>query len=995
MKILREIYVATCLSVSVLSYAQDASTILKVVDKQNTPLAGVKVAQKNNMSNGSLTDEQGQVSFDDMQQGDILIVLASDGSRKAIRVKEGINVVVLDERSKPVNRGFNLSGRNEESTAAISTIYMHSAKTSDINPANSLYGKLPGLTALQGTTVAWSNDPTLYVRGAGTLGTMAPLVLIDGFERPLSSLSQDEIESVTVLKDAASQALYGVRGANGVIMVTTKRGEFSGMKVRATYQFGLNTPFRMPEMANGYQYAQAMNEALQLDGLSPMYSQSDLAAFQSGSQPELFPDVNWKDEVVKDKGTTHQFNASFTGGGKNIRYFAAINYIGDNGFMNTSHFSPDYSSQMEWDKLSARANLDINATKLTLIKLNLLGILSQHNRPATNYPSLFPLIYNVPSAAFPIKTSTGVWGGDNIYSNPVAAAVATGFSVGNDRALYADLRILQDLSVLTPGLSAELAVAYDNQASYWDGKTKNYVYESLQPVRDSNGAITDITRVRYGQETDLSFSSSLGAQSRVTTFEAKVNYEKNWLNAHQLNTSVIYHQEENSPNGLNQTYRRQSYIGNASYAYRNKYLADVVLTYSGSSVLGNSDKYAFFPAISAGWVISSEDFMQQETAINYLKARASWGITGSDRFAYDYDKYYFQTGISTYYFGDNNNAIYGNGEIRLPNLKLKPETASKFNFGIDMEVFNRLSLSADGFYEKRTNILVNSAAIYSTVLGISTPVLNDGEVKNYGFEAGVSWNDRIGNFSYMLAGNFTFARNEIMNMDEGYQPYDYLKSTGHRIGQYYGLEAIGFFKDEADMANSTPQSFSQVAPGDVKYKDQNNDKVIDNYDQVAIGYSTILPEITYGFTVALGYKNLSLKADFQGVANYTLVKSMESMYWPLVGNKNVSQHYLENRWTPSTPDALYPRLTTKQNDNNFRSSSIWAENGNFLKLRNLEIAYSLPKSWVNKVRIDNINLFARGMNLFSVDHVKDMDPEQMYATYPSFRSYNIGLTLDF
>ena len=906
-----------------------------------------------------------------------------------------VSVFSYAQDTKMVNRGFNLSVPSEESTVAVSTIYMDASKTSDINPANSLYGRLPGLISLQGSTVAWDNDPTMYVRGLATMGTGTPLVLIDGFERPLSSLSQDEIESVTVLKDAASQALYGVRGANGVILVTTKRGILEGMKVHASYQFGINTPFRLPDMADGYTYALAMNEALRMDGLSALYSNSDLEAFRTGSNPELFPNVNWKDEVLRNKGTTHQFNASFTGGGKNVSYFAAINYIGDNGFMNENYFSPDYSSQMSWDKLSARANLDINATKLTLVKLNLLGELSQHNRPATEYSTLFPMIYDVPAAAFPVKTSTGVWGGDNVRKNPVAESVAKGFSVGNDRALYADLRIIQDLSVLTSGLSAELAIAYDNRASYWDNKTKNYLYESLQPFRDNGGTIIDITRTRYGQETDLSFSSSLGYQNRVTTFEAKVNYEKNWQDMHQLNAAVIYHQEENSLKGINNTYRRQSYIGNASYAYKSKYLADLVLTYSGASVLGSSDKYAFFPAISAGWVISSEDFMKEVTAIDYLKARASWGITGSDRFAYDYDKYYFKTGISSYFFGDNNNSVSGNGEFRLPNLKLKPETAYKFNFGIDMEVFKRLSLSADVFYEKRTNILVNSSAIYSSVLGVSTPILNDGEVKNYGFEAGLSWRDRIGDFTYMLAGNFTFARNEIVNMDEGYKPYDYLKNTGNRIGQYYGLEVIGFFQDEADIAGSPVQSFSNVVPGDVKYKDQNGDKVIDDYDKVAIGYSTVLPEIMYGFSIGLGYKNVSLKADFQGVANYTLVRNMSSMYRPLVGNKNVSQHYLENRWTPENTNARYPRLTTKQNDNNFRESSIWAENGNFLKLRNVELAYTLPKSWVNKIRLSNINLFARGMNLFSFDHVKDMDPEQMYATYPSFRSYNIGLTLDF
>ena len=477
-----------------------------------------------------------------------------------------VSVFSYAQDTKMVNRGFNLSVPSEESTVAVSTIYMDASKTSDINPANSLYGRLHGLISLQGSTVAWDNDPTMYVRGLATMGTGTPLVLIDGFERPLSSLSQDEIDSVTVLKDAASQALYGVRGANGVILVTTKRGILEGMKVHASYQFGINTPFRLPDMADGYTYALAMNEALRMDGLSALYSNSDLEAFRTGSNPELFPNVNWKDEALRNKGTTHQFNASFTGGGKNVSYFAAINYIGDNGFMNENYFSPDYSSQMSWDKLSARANLDINATKLTLVKLNLLGELSQHNRPATEYSTLFPMIYDVPAAAFPVKTSTGVWGGDNVRKNPVAESVAKGFSVGNDRALYADLRIIQDLSVLTSGLSAELAIAYDNRASYWDNKTKNYLYESLQPVRDNGGTIIDITRTRYGQETDLSFSSSLGYQNRVTTFEAKVNYEKNWQDMHQLNDAVIYHQEENSLTGINNTYRRQSYIGNESYA---------------------------------------------------------------------------------------------------------------------------------------------------------------------------------------------------------------------------------------------------------------------------------------------------------------------------------------------------------------------------------------------------------------------------------------------
>lgn len=899
-----------------------------------------------------------------------------------------------DSKSARVLRGFNIQGCKEGSTAAISTVYSDEFRSSTLNPGNALYGMLPGLSVMQGQSVAWDNSPAMSVRGIGTFNVGTPLVLVDGFERPFSALNQEEIESVSVLKDAAALALYGMRGANGVILVKTKRGNYQGMQVSASYQFGVNIPFRLPEMANAYGYANAMNEALALDGLKPVYSNLDLEAFRTGSNPELFPDVNWAKEALRDRGYNHQANVTFKGGSQKVRYYSTLSYIGDDGFLKPVNLNQDYNTQMAWDRLSLRTNLDISLTKTTMLRLNLLGQISQFNRPATNYPNLFSNLYSVPSAAFPVKTTTGVWGGNNIHKNPVAEIAGRGFSSSNDRALFADMRIEQDLSGWLKGLSAEIAVAYDNRSSYWDSKTKNYLYETLMFQRDGKGVIGDVARTRYGQETDLSFSSDLGFQNRVTTIEAKLNYTHIWGQEHVLNTTALFHNEENSLKGQNNTYRRQSVIGNANYGFKNKYFADLALSYSGSSVLNKGDRYRLFPAISGAWVISSEDFMKSVTAVNLLKLRASWGITGSDIMDYDLGKYYFTTGGYSYNFGASNNAAGGYTEGRLANLDLSPEMSYKTNIGIELRLFDKLSFTADLFYDKRTNILVNSANHFSSVVGVSTPLMNAGEVVNKGIETTLTWEDRVGDFTYAVGGNFSFARNKIINMNEEHRPEEYLKRTGHRVGQFFGLEAIGYFKDEADTKTGPVHSFSQVRPGDVKYKDRNNDKIIDSYDMTAQGYSTVLPEIYYGINISLGYKGFGFRAGLQGVANYSVVKS-GAMYRALVGNTTVSEHYLANRWTPDNQNAKYPRLSTLENSNNYESSSVWLENGAFLKLRNLELSYSLPKSLISKIKAEKVQVFVRGENLFSFDHVKDLDPELLYMSYPSFSSYHVGFSLDF
>lgn len=968
---------------------------LKVVDRDNNPLTGFLVTAQNQYKTGVLTDENGIALLGNLRKGQSVDVIFNGKTRKTVVLGDDLTTVVIDDKSDVVPMGYNNKTREEERSSAIATVRGTDIESSASNPANALYGKIPGLYVMQGETLPWANDPKLFIRGIATLKDATPLILIDGYERPLRSITQEEIESVSVLKDAASLAIYGMRGANGVVLITTKRGLTQGMHVKVSYQFGVDTPFRMPEMASAYNYARAMNEALTYDGLEKKYSAADLQDFYSGANPELNPNVNWRDKAIRDAGYNHELIASFRGGYKSVRYYSQITYNGSDGLVKPADMSPDYSSQMQWDRLSVRTNLDVDITKTTSFSVNILGQIEQHHRPATATNTIFQSIYNTPAAAFPVKTGSGMWGGDDLRTNPIAALTGAGYSDGIDRALYADMRLTQNLSSLTEGLSVEGAVAFDNRASYWEGQSRQYASEVLHATRNADGTIADVARTTIGADTPLAYSSEIGAANTVTTVDAIVRYNRNWSDRHAVSAMVGYHMEGNVKNGRNNTYRRQSIVATLHYGLKDRYFFDAALSYAGSSVMKTNDKFRFFPAVSAAWVLSNENFLKTSKVVNLLKLRASWGITGSDLIPYGLSHQYFGGG-SAYYFGSNNSLVYGNSEGALANRDLTCEIARKANVGVDMQLFKGLNFTADFFYEDRRDILSSTGNVYSGILGIGMSDLNTGQVRNRGFETGLSWTQTIGDWSYMLGGTFTFSRNEIVNMNEGYQPYDYLRQTGGRVGQFFGLQSAGFFRDGEDILNTVEHTFSQVRPGDVKYKDLNGDKRIDDYDRIAMGYSTALPEIYYGFSVGVKYKGLGLSADFQGVANYTLMRNMSSFYWPLRGNTNVSDHYLANRWTTSNQDnAKYPRLTTLDNNNNFRESSVWQENGSFLKLRNLELSWTLPVGWAHAIRSSAIRVYARGTNLFSADHVKALDPEMMYATYPSLRSYHVGVNLTF
>lgn len=864
------------------------------------------------------------------------------------------------------------------------------------NPSNSLFGQLRGLYTMQSTDEYNGIDITanFNIRGLSTFGSSTPLVIIDGVQRDIENLNLTEIDRIEVLKDAVASALYGVQGANGAIVITTKRGK-DGFSASADYSCSFDTPFRMPEFADAVTYANALNEALTLDGIDPRYSEKEIGWFADGTNRELYPDVNWQDMAYRKYGMSHNANVQFEGGTNRFKYFTSMSYSNTMGMFGHNDMFSQYNSQLGIVYLNLRTNIDVKLTNNTFLKLNLLGRLKEINRPGQSVSSIVTRLYNIPSAAFPVKTGSGMWGGNNIYSaNPIADIADTGTTKTVRRSLLADLTLRQNLNFITDGMYAEATVAYDNMASYLERRTRTYQYETLTPYFDANGDISSAGRVIMGTKSELGWSSELNAQRMYVMLKAKVGINRHW-GEHKLLGEVVYEQNSLIPNGRNSTKKRQSILGFANYDYKGKYTADFVLNYSGTAVLPEGDRFNVYPALGLGWIASNENFFKGNNTLTYLKVKASAGLSGSDLFAHDLDLQSFGVTGSNYWFGANNDAITGLKEGDLPVIDLLAERSRKFDAGFDIGLWNKLYLSANYFNERRSNILVSGATVVSGVIGIGIPQLCEGIVGNQGVELSMNYSDKIGNLGYNIAGNFTYAKNKIINNNEGYKAEDYLYKQGHSLNQYYGLESDGFFNSAEEINNSeVTQNFGELKPGDIRYIDQNGDKIVNEDDIVRLGYST-LPEIYYGFNVGMDYKGFSVYANFQGVAHRNIYLNTSSVYAPLKNNQNISTWYLnENtRWTPNTMEtANLPRLTTEDNPNNFQKNDIWMANGNFLKLRDLEIAYTINRSVLKKT---DMKIFLRGTNLLSFDKLGYSDPENFGVAYPTMRSYTVGFELKF
>lgn len=891
----------------------------------------------------------------------------------------------------------------EESTAAVSVITGRDTdRRSAKNIGNSILGQGNGLISLQGSGRYASQNPTFYVRGLQTLnGNNTPLILIDGIERDITTITPEEVETVSILKDAAAVALYGYKGTNGAILVTTKRGKVGKPSIKITYDHLFNSIKEKPKFVDAYTYGLAINEARANDGMGARYSQQELNALRDGTYPYLYPNVNWVDETFRDHAMTNKYNIEFRGGNDKFRYYAMLDLISDKGFVKNFDNNDGYSTQDKYVKGNMRMNLDIDLTPTTLVKVNVLGVLSETSRPGQQ-ADLWDMVYTLPAAAFPVKSEKNEWGGSNTWAgtlNPVAQSVGAAYYKNHTRTLLADISIKQDLGSWIKGLGTTVRAGYDNVANIYEDHSKTYVYQVALPSWPASASAPKSTVSNYGVESSMGDDAKVDTYSRRFHFDGGFHFQRHF-GSHSIYTQLKYDYEYEDPEGVSNTLYRQDISWWTHYGYDKRYFVDLALVESGSSRLAPGTKWNFSPTLSAAWVVSQEQMMKNISWINFLKLRASAGVINADYLPGDnvwsYYAQQYATSGAVYPFDSGWNTEFGStGLGQMATASPAHEKAYKYNFGFDAKLFGGLDVSFDIYHQHRTDIWVSSAGKYSTALGMTAPYENAGVVDSRGMEVGLDYNRRFGGVQFNIGGNMMLTSNKIKEQLEEPRLYDNLVQTGNPVGQIYGLEAIGFFRDEADIAASPTQTFSTVKPGDIKYRDVNGDNTIDANDVVAIGNNGTAPGVYYNLHLGAEWRGLGFYAMFQGTGNYTANLNTKSKYWPLVGNNTLSQYAYDNRWTSENQDAKYPRLSSQSNANNYRNSTLWLADRSFLKLRDLEVYYHLPKSVLEKTRIvNNAKIYIRGIDLLCFDHIDESDPEAT-GIYPVNSSVALGLSVIF
>lgn len=855
--------------------------------------------------------------------------------------------------------------------------------------AKALYGTVPGLVVSQGSGSVADNISSLSLHG------FSPLVLIDGIPRNLNEITSSEIESITVLKDAVAASLYGVKGANGAVLITTKRGEARKLEVTARYQFGFSTMNRAPEFSNAFTYANNLNEALRLDGLSPRYNSYELEAFRTGEQPYLYPDVDWMKEVYDDFAINHRMDLTFNGGSQRFRYYAVIDYQYDSPFYRNRQTDDRYDATFFNTTLGVRTNIDVDITPTTLMKVGVKARLLQKNE--SNCSNVEEVLYRLPSAAFPVRYEDGIYGGSLVHEdkNPVGMLNDKGAYTSTSTTVLADLNLKQNLDIILKGLSADVTVAFDYLGGSIDTSSKEYRYKEMNPTMLPDGTIVTKENV-YGKD-----SQTLGHSSWLTSFvlrselQTKLNYVLN-VDNHHADAHVVYRQRSYATNPRNASFKNQEAFVTANYNYGDRYFINAVANWGGTSYLKKGERFNFYPAVSLGWLASNENFLKDSPALSYLKLSASAGKSGYDG-NMEHELYlqtYGSDNAFEYPFTVGASPYWGQAEGDLPVENLTPEESLQFNVSADARFFDdRLSLYGQFFMENRSKILVTANNV-SQIIGIGINRQNIGEQNYKGADFGLSWKNSRDKFNYGIYANGTYLMSEIVEDGQAFQRYDYLYHKGNQVGQSYGLEVVGIFQNQYEINNSPKQTFSTVRPGDLKYKDQNNDGVINDEDIVKM-FGSSIPRFNFGFGFNFGYENFEVSADFQGRTGVTVNLLSSPLYQPLVNNSTISDTFLEREvaWTPENAvNATMPRLTTLENKNNYRNSSMWYRDGSFLKLRNLTVSYTFTRK---QIKFADMKIYATGTDLFSLDNIGFADPEQLWGGYPTYRTFWFGIKFKF
>ena len=1014
----------------------------RVTDIKGEPLIGVNVTVDGD-ANGSITNMDGLYEIFVTKKSVVLKFTYIGFKTSEIRTNASTNIydVTLEEQVNELEEtvivGYGTQ-RKISNIGAQSSMKMEDIKTPSASLTTTLAGRLAGVVAVQRTGEPGKDAADIWIRGISTPNTSSPLVLVDGVERSFNDIDPEDIESLTTLKDASATAVYGVRGANGVILIKTKPGKVGKPTVSADYYESFTRFTKMVDLADGITYMNAANEAMRNDGIATKYTEDQIRNTIAGKDPYLYPNVDWLKEIFNDWGHNRRVNVNVRGGSEKVAYYASVSYFNETGMTVTDKNIDTYDSKMKYSRYNFTTNLNIDVTPTTKVEIGAQGYLGEGNYPAISSADLYnaamsispveyPKMFFVNGEAFVPGTST-----NNNFNNPYSQATRRGYDNLTKNQIYSNLRVTQDLDMLTKGLKLTAMYAFDvyNEIHvHQDRAESTYNFLDTSVPYDMNGQ--PILQRIYEGSNVLSYKQETSGNKK-TYLEASLNYDRTFNDDHRVSALFLFNQQSKLlyPKGTLEDaipYRMMGIAGRATYSWKDRYFAEFNIGYNGAENFSPKHRFGTFPAFGVGWVVSNEKFWQPlSKAVSFLKIRYTDGKVGNSevsdrRFMYlDQMK---ENGDYGYKFGPNGTKWSGYETVNMA-VDLIWEESRKQDLGIDLKLFNDdLSIVFDLFKERRENILLKREHSMPSFLGYNTsaPYGNIGIIENKGFDGTIEYNKRINkDWVIALRGNVTFNKDKWIQGELPEQKYEWMNQYGHNINGVKGYVAEGLFTQTEidDMARweslsdankaITPKPFASqfgtVKAGDIKYKDLNNDGQIDAYDQTYISRGDV-PTTVYGFGFTVGWKDLSVGMMFQGVAGAERVLNGSSVN-PFNGGGGSGNLYsnIGDRWTEENPDqnAFYPRLSygseTTSSINNFQKSTWWVRNMNFLRLKTLQISYNLPKPWVNKVHLKNAAVYVMGTNLFTLSRFKLWDPElntDNGASYPNTTSYSVGINFTF
>ncbi|SMC85851.1 SusC/RagA family TonB-linked outer membrane protein [Pedobacter nyackensis] len=955
----------------------------------NLAIPNVKVLSTGNNAVVS-TNEQGKFAISTVKGEKLTFSLSGFITRRIIvNEQREINLVLFDNPlgadttysvlfGKPQKRKLSVSGVSEIYTSELE-------QTNSRTTAGLLVGRMTGLYGNQASGEPGGDNVTLSLRGN------SPLVMVDGTPQSFGAINPEQIESVTLMKDALSTVMMGSRSANGILYIITKKGREEAQRISFKLQSGIQQPLKLPELLDSYNYGLLYNEARANAGLQPIYTQEALTAYKSNSNPLSYPNVNWYDEILKKHSSFSRYDLAVAGGGKISRYFVNLDYLDQGGLLKTSPTN-SYNTNADFRRYGFRTNVSVDITKILTAAVNLGAQIQNGNEPGSTVPTIFANILKTPNNAYPVHNADGSYGGDNNYtSNILGQTISSGYRPYTQSEYKADLSLKADLKSLTTGLWARATAAY--KSYLLENITRSKTFEVFK--MSINAADTSYTR-SGPVATAMVNQGGVNSRYRMLYTELALGYDRDF-GTHGLNL-FFNASNDNVQNGDNLQENFRGIAGRASYNFDEKYLAEFAFGYNGVERYPKNQRYGFFPAFGLGWNLSEEGFLKGSDWLSQLKLRATYGLTGNANAGYYVYNQYYVLGSSYNIANTPTNAQgIAQGASNVPaNTLITWEKAKKLNAGIDIGFFEqRLSVKADYFVHNFYDLL-QAPGTRSAVFGGNYPSLNIGKVKRTGAEFQLLYQDKAGSLSYFIQPNLTILKSTNVFSDELQPNYPWQMRTGLPVGQPFGYVAEGLFQSNSEAAGSPAVVGYTPQAGDIRYKDLNGDGIIDANDVTAIGHQK--PLVYYGLTFGFNVKGFDLNALIQGVENRQVWYTGASV-WEFENNGTAQAfaHHL-NRWTPENAvNATYPRLTIGTNINNQANSSYWLRSGDYFRLKSIELGYTIPASLTKKISLATARVFFNGTNLFTGSDMNalDLDPEVYSGGYPTPRIFSGGINVKF